>query len=473
MLAAQSKNTYYRRTFSPVEEYPVVKSGLLDMYKAKFDQSPLPQPPPPALDFTYHNYTVMADFLRKTAAAYPQLAKLYSIGKSVQGRDLWVILVTNGANQIDIGKPNVKIVGNIHGNEAVGREVSLHLIEYLLAKYHTEPYVKWLLDHTKIHILPSLNPDGFEVSREGSCQGGQGRYNAMGFDLNRNFPDYFKTNMKHPQQETEAYKSWIAKENFVLSASLHGGALVVTYPFDNSPNAIIFKFKTVARFEIKILVLLLYRFCAPTVNAVTKLVELRLTQPYITAPALTPDTDVFKYLASSYASTHPTMHQGLPCKPGAAAFQNGTVNGAAWYPLVGGAQDYNYIWGGCLEITIEMSCCKYPPAAELPAHWEDHRLALLQLLGEARRGVRGMTVDGEGVPIPLAEMRIRNRDVGFKSSSRGEYWRILLPGDYIIEVYKGGYEPREIAFKVVDDKPTILNIVLKKVKDIKLKIYSA
>jgi hypothetical protein len=60
-----------------------------------------------------------------------------------------------------------------------------------------------------------------------------------------------------------------------------------------------------------------------------------VTQPYITAPALTPDTDVFKYLASSYASTHPTMHQGLPCKPGAAAFQNGTVNGAAWYPLVG------------------------------------------------------------------------------------------------------------------------------------------
>lgn len=82
-----------------------------------------------------------------------------------------------------------------------------------------------------------------------------------------------------------------------------------------------------------------------------------------------------------------------------------------------------------------------------------------------------MTVDGEGVPIALAEMRIRNRDVGFKSSTRGEYWRILLPGDYIIEVCKGGYEPREIAFKVVDDKPTILNIVLKKVKVILVICY--
>jgi hypothetical protein len=45
--------------------------------------------------------------------------------------------------------------------------------------------------------------------------------------------------------------------------------------------------------------------------------------------------------------------------------------------MTGGAQDYNYIWGGCLEITIEMSCCKYPPAAELPGHWEDHRLVIL------------------------------------------------------------------------------------------------
>ena len=31
------------------------------------------------------------------------------------------------------------------------------------------------------------------------------------------------------------------------------------------------------------------------------------------------------------------------------------------------------MWAGTLELTIEMSCCKYPPAAELPSHWNDHR----------------------------------------------------------------------------------------------------
>jgi hypothetical protein len=36
-------------------------------------------------------------------------------------------------------------------------------------------------------------------------------------------------------------------------------------------------------------------------------------------------------------------------------------------------QDYNYIWHGCMEVTIEMSCCKYPRAAELPDFWEENK----------------------------------------------------------------------------------------------------
>jgi hypothetical protein len=64
-----------------------------------------------------------------------------------------------------------------------------------------------------------------------------GRYNARGFDLNRNFPDYFKQNNKRSQPETEAVKEWVSKIQFVLSGSLHGGALVASYPFDNTPNA--------------------------------------------------------------------------------------------------------------------------------------------------------------------------------------------------------------------------------------------
>lgn len=74
-----------------------------------------------------------------------------------------------------LGKPDVKYIGNIHGNEAVGRELLLHLIEYFVTSYASDPYIKWLLDNTRIHIMPSMNPDGYAASREGECEGGKGR----------------------------------------------------------------------------------------------------------------------------------------------------------------------------------------------------------------------------------------------------------------------------------------------------------
>ena len=156
---------------------------------------------------------------------------------------------------------------------------------------------RWLLDNTRIHVMPSMNPDGFEVASEGTCQGGQGRYNAFdpvflffsspfvflhfrynarGFDLNRNFPDYFKQNNKRSQPETEAVKEWISKIQFVLSGNIHGGALVASYPFDNTPNSI---FSSV-----------------------------------LSTPSLTPDDDVFKHLAGSYSFNHGRMFTGEPCK---------------------------------------------------------------------------------------------------------------------------------------------------------------
>lgn len=75
-----------------------------------------------------------------------------------------------------LGKPDVKYIGNIHGNEPVGKELLLHLINYLVTSYSTDPYIRWLLDNTRIHFLPSLNPDGYAVSKEGTCDGLQGRY---------------------------------------------------------------------------------------------------------------------------------------------------------------------------------------------------------------------------------------------------------------------------------------------------------
>ncbi|XP_048519633.1 carboxypeptidase M isoform X2 [Dendroctonus ponderosae] len=384
------------------------------------------------LEHKYHHFDQMTQYLRQTTARYPSLTALYSIGKSVKGRDLWVMVVSASPYEHMIGKPDVKYIGNIHGNEAVSREILLQLINYLVTNYNTDQYIKWLLDNTRIHIMPSMNPDGFEVSKEGACDGAQGRYNSQGYDLNRNFPDYFKQNNKRPQPETEAVKEWIKKIQFVLSGSLHGGALVASYPFDNSPNS---------------------RVCASSALCA-------MFTTYSHTPSLTPDDDVFKHLALTYSTSHAKMSKGVSCQSSQTSFRRGITNGAEWYPLTGGMQDYNYVWYGCMEVTLEVSCCKYPPAYELPKYWEDNKMALIKFIAEAHRGVHGFVFDVAGNPVEKASLKIKSRDVGFQTTKFGEFWRILLPGMYKLEIYADGFVPREMDFIVVDEHPTLLNITL-------------
>ncbi|XP_055525100.1 carboxypeptidase D isoform X2 [Wyeomyia smithii] len=417
----------------PVDQISIANTNDRQDVVPPYGQSPLGygagkneprvyRPDTSSLDFVYHNHDDMTRYLRATTARYPNLTALYSIGKSVQGRDLWVMVVSSSPYEHMLGKPDVKYIGNIHGNEAVGRELLLHLIQYLITSYTSDPYIKWLLDNTRIHILPSLNPDGYAASKEGTCDGGQGRYNSRGFDLNRNFPDYFKQNSKRSQPETEAVKEWISKIQFILSGSLHGGALVASYPYDNTPNA--------------------------------------MFNSYVQQPSLTPDDDVFKHLSLTYANNHAKMSRGVACKSASPSFENGITNGAAWYPLTGGMQDFNYVWHGCMEVTLEVSCCKFPPAYELRKYWDDNQLSLIKFLAEAHRGVQGFVMDPNGSPIERAQLKIKGRDVGFVTTKYGEFWRILMPGVYKLEVFADGFVPRDVDFMVVEQHPTLLNVTM-------------
>ena len=52
----------------------------------------------------------------------------------------------------------------MHGNEVVGRELILNLMEYLLVNYDVIEDVKRVVDTTRIHLMPSMNPDGYEIA---------------------------------------------------------------------------------------------------------------------------------------------------------------------------------------------------------------------------------------------------------------------------------------------------------------------
>lgn len=60
----------------------------------------------------------------------------------------------------------------------------------------------------------------------------------------------------------------------------------------------------------------------------------------------------------------------------------------------------------------------------------------------------------------ISSAQVKGRDVGFQTTKEGEFWRILLPGIYTMEVFAVGYQPREVQFAVIEQNPTLLNITL-------------
>lgn len=168
----------------------LVCSGVSSVVSS--DDTPVSAVEEPESYKTYYNYVELTRRLTSLARGHPHIAKLHSIGRSVEDRELWVMRITKEVSADLPGKPKFKYVGNMHGDETVSRQVLVYLIEYLLRSYGDDQRVTELINSTDIYIMPSMNPDGFEKSVEGDC-GGQagGRNNARDMDLNRSFPDQF------------------------------------------------------------------------------------------------------------------------------------------------------------------------------------------------------------------------------------------------------------------------------------------
>lgn len=299
-------------------------------------------------NWKYHNYNDMTRLLTDYSTKFPDITRFYSIGESVQGRKLWVMEISSKPGRHQVGVPEFKYVANMHGNEAVGRELLLRLVKEFCDGYQRDAEITRLVNTTRIHLMPSMNPDGFELAFNSGTDMKRdwllGRTNANDVDLNRNFPDqFFGLTSGKPQPETTAVMKWIESNPFVLSANLHGGSLVANYPFDDTPNG------------------------EATYSG-------------------SPDDDIFRALAKTYSENHATMHLKNPPWPcpevPADHFKDGITNGAKWYSVTGGMQDYNYVKSNCFEVTIEQGCKKFPPSYELPQFWEENKSALFAYLDQ-------------------------------------------------------------------------------------------
>lgn len=94
-------------------------------------------------------------------------------------------------------------------------------------------------------------------------------------------------------------------------------------------------------------------------------------------------------------------------------------------------QDFNYAQSNCLEITLELSCCKYPVAAELAHEWANNKRSLLAYMGQVHTGIKGLVLDVNGYPIHGAELYVEHLEKKpMRTTQRGEFWRLLVPGTY-------------------------------------------
>lgn len=235
-----------------------------------------------------------------------------------------------------------------------------------------------------------------------------------------------------------------------ISANMHGGDLVANYPYD----------------------------------------EARGLNP--TEYSASPDDETFKYIAMTYAQNHPRM--GDPKTPGCDkqfnpfAKQGGITNGAAWYTVEGGMQDFNYLSSNDFEITLELGCDKYPPASQLEQEWQDNKNSLLEFIWMAHSGFKGMVKDADtlqGIANALVHVRNitrigksyrRSDDINHEITSvhDGDYWRLLTPGEYEVIVVADGYEPAAKLIEISENghnTAPILNFELRKTEQAEDMIY--
>ena len=122
-------------------------------------------PPAPRVDVSwdrYYDHAAIGQIASQLERAWPNRCRASSIGQSFEGRDLWLITVTNFDTDERL-KPAMYIDGNIHANEVQGAETALYTAWYLCEMADRVPYLDSLLDRRVFYIVPTINPDGREA----------------------------------------------------------------------------------------------------------------------------------------------------------------------------------------------------------------------------------------------------------------------------------------------------------------------
>ena len=110
----------------------------------------------------YHTYEQLTTALQNLTREYPQLARLESTGKTLEGRDIWMMELGSEAGTSTDERPALLIAANFEGNQVGTSEMTLRMVTHLLEQYASDDAVRKSLDENVYYVFPRVNPDGAE-----------------------------------------------------------------------------------------------------------------------------------------------------------------------------------------------------------------------------------------------------------------------------------------------------------------------
>ena len=357
---------------------------------------------------SYPTYSAYENMMFQFATDHPDKCEIITLGTLPSGRKIMIAHLNNGTAD---GKPKFLYTSTIHGDETTGWILMLRLIDYLLENPN-EPEVQTVMNNIDLYIAPNTNPDGTYHGGNNTVNGAR-RENANGIDMNRNYAD--PHGGPHPdgheyQTETQWFMDFAAEIPFVMGANYHGGAEVMNYPWDNTY----------------------------TLHA---------------------DDAWYQLISHEYADKCHTVNSNYMTQ-----YNSGITNGAQWYMIGGGRQDYMNGYAQCRELTIECSNDKLPNANQLPNFWNYNKASLFLYMNQCLYGVHGVVTDSiTGEPLE-ATITVFDHDdqYSFVESHlpAGDFHRPIKGGSWTVIVSKDGYCPKAIDVTVGDYETANLEVQL-------------
>jgi carboxypeptidase T len=189
----------------------------------------------------YRDYRAITARLEELAALAPERVALQAIGSSLEGRPLWALRIGGGA----LDATPMLIDGTLHAREWIAAMVTTCIADRLIRGYDRDPAIRGFVDHTRLWVVPVVNPDGYQYSWATDRYWRKNRRDRRGVDLNRNFSVAFGGGGSSRNERSETYRGPYAfsepesaalrdlarREAIALHVDFHSYGQVVLYPW--------------------------------------------------------------------------------------------------------------------------------------------------------------------------------------------------------------------------------------------------